>query len=575
MVSERFSPTGFNLNGILDGYGSIKEEHVEFRVEDTINTSTITEFLGDMNNNNPISYNEKNEPQQHDDFKFDNLMLEEFSFYPDPHQKTQPLLLPQKNNNQSLVRKTSSVEPPRSPPPPPSWELLCSYGSRIQRLGRRNLSGASEEAKTSTSISPQKLSTEEIVRLAGTRYVQYSSQWQDNWFMPMHPYAQIGFMILSEEENRDIDLAQFLLASADKIGCQQFERANSLLLQCQWNSSNLGNTVQRLVFHFSCALKERLNREIGGMVLERNSQRELVEAMQMDHNSAIACHQKLPFNQVMQFVGVQALVEHVASKTKIHLIDLGLGYGLMATVLMQALAERSEKPVELVKITAVGCGSKRVLDEAGRRLVSFAKSLKFRILFKTVFVEDITELREDHFEIENDEAVAVYSPNTLMILVPSPDSLDNLMRVLRKIKPAIMVVVEIEANHNSPLFVNRFIESLFFFSAYFDCIETCLNQENECRMRLEAILSEAIRNIVALDDKERAARNVKIHVWRRFFARFRMFETEFSESSVYQGNLVIKKLGLSNICTLDKNGKSLIIGWKGTPIHSISAWKFL
>ncbi|XLR03047.1 hypothetical protein S83_069245, partial [Arachis hypogaea] len=108
-------------------------------------------------------------------------------------------------------------------PPPHSWELLYSYKSRFQRLGRRNLSGASEKAKTSTSISSQKFSTEEKVRLVGTRYVQYSSQWQDNWFMPMHPYAQIGFMILSEEENRDIDLAQFLLALADKIGCQQFE----------------------------------------------------------------------------------------------------------------------------------------------------------------------------------------------------------------------------------------------------------------------------------------------------------------------------------------------------------------
>ncbi|MED6199419.1 hypothetical protein PIB30_075781, partial [Stylosanthes scabra] len=488
---------------------------------------TIMEFLGEedmtMNNNNPIPHDEHQHHHDHkqDDFKFDNSLLEDFTFYPDPQKTQPPLLLPQRH------------VAPSSPRPPPSlassWELLSNYGSRFQRLRR---SGAGAEAKTTTGIGPKKLSTEEIIRLAGARYVQYSSQ---NWCMPMFPYAQIGnFMVLSEEENKDIDLAQLLLASADKVGCQQFERANSLLLQCQWNSSRAGNTVHRLVFHFSSALRERLNREIGGIALQRNSQRELIEALQMDHNSAITCHQKLPFNQVIQFVGVQAIVDHVASKTKIHLIDLALGYGLMATVLIQALAERSEKPVELLKITAIGYGSKRVLDEAGRRLVSFGNSLNLRILFKTVFVEDIRELREDHFEIENDEAVALYSPNILRTLVSSPDSLDNLMRVMRKTKPAIMLVNEIEANHNSPLFVNRFIESLFYFSAYFDYLGTCLGQDNESRMRMEAIVSEGIRNNVSLDDKEREIRNVKIDVWRRFFARFRMVETEFSESSLYQ-----------------------------------------
>ncbi|MED6134348.1 hypothetical protein PIB30_036201 [Stylosanthes scabra] len=542
MVGEPFSPTPFNLNGILGGYASIQEHHLlHFQLQHnptTNNISTIImEFLGEQDmtmNNSNNNHNHNPIPQQHDhkqdDFKFDNLVLEEdFTFYPDPQKTQPPLLLPQKH-----------VAP--SPRPPPSlassWELLSNYGSRFQRL-RRSSAGA--EAKTTTAgIGPKKLSTEEIVRLAGARYVQYSSQWQENWCMPMFPYAQIGnFLMLSEEENKDIDLAQLLLASADKIGSQQFERANSLLLQCQWSSSNAGNTVQRFVFHFSSALRERLNREIGGIALQRNSQMELIEALLMDHNSAITCHQKLPFNQVIQFVGVQAIVDHVASKTKIHLIDLALGYGLMATVLIQALAERNEKPVELLKITAVGYGSKSVLDEAGRRLVSFAKSLNLRILFKTVFVEDIRELREDDFEIESDEGVAVYSPKILRTLVSSPDSLDNLMRVIRKIKPAIMLVNEIEANHNSPLFVNRFIESLFYLSAYFDYLGTCLGRDNESRMRMEAIVSEGIRNNVSLDDKEREIRNVKIDVWRRFFARFRMVETEFSESSLYQDETAI------------------------------------
>ena len=52
-----------------------------------------------------------------------------------------------------------------------------------------------------------------------------------------------------------------------------------------------------------------------------------------------------------------------------------------------------------------------------------------------------------------------------------------------------------------------------------------MKQDYECRMRIEGILSEGIRNIVAMEDGERMVRNVKIDVWRRFFARYRMVET--------------------------------------------------
>lgn len=97
----------------------------------------------------------------------------------------------------------------------------------------------------------------------------------------------------------------------------------------------------------------------------------------MDTNMAVACHQKIPFNQMMQFSGVQAIVENVASKTKIHLINLDIGCGVQCMALMQALAERQEKQVELLKVTAIGLQGKTELEETGKGLVNFAESLNF------------------------------------------------------------------------------------------------------------------------------------------------------------------------------------------------------
>jgi len=392
----------------------------------------------------------------------------------------------------------------------------------------------------------------------------------------MHPYG-LDFGGLSEEENRDVELAQFLLAAAERVGCQQFQRASRLLLHCQRNSSPNGSPAQRVIFHFAQALRERIDRGLGRMTpkgSEENEERELIQ--KIDTNAVLTCHQNIPFNQVMQFTGIQAIVEHVASETKIHLIDLETVSGVHSTVLMQALTERHDCKVQLFKITALALSSyKTMILETGKRLASFAESLSLPFSYNAVFVSDFAEIRKDHFEIGEDEVVAVYSPYFLRCMVSRPDCMENLMRVIRNIKPVIMIVLEVEANHNSPFFVNRFIEALFFYSAFFDCLGRCINHETECRMKIEAVLSEGIRDIVAMEGRERKVRNVKIDVWRRFFARYRMVETGFSESSLYQAHLVNKEFAFGKFCTLDKNGKCLVVGWKGTPIHSISAWRFL
>lgn len=222
------------------------------------------ELLGGINTF-PTS-SEKNQKQQYD-FNFDPLMLEEFNFVlvHQPKQSLQEIKEPKKNE-QVLPSSIASLE------------LLSNYGSRFKRLGKQNISDSSVQ----TCVGPQKLSTEEIMRLAGARYIQHSTQLCDDVCIPVHPYG-FGLGVLSQEENRDIELAQFLLAAAERVGCQQFERASMLLSShFQWNSSGDG-AVQRVVFHFAQALLERIRRETGGKVTlnkcEKNCEREMIEKL--------------------------------------------------------------------------------------------------------------------------------------------------------------------------------------------------------------------------------------------------------------------------------------------------------
>lgn len=380
------------------------------------------------------------------------------------------------------------------------------------------------------------------------------------------------------EETRDVELVHLLLAAAEEVNNQQFHLASKLISRCMWVASDSGNPVQRLSFYFAKALEERIDRSTGRYTCtDEDRHLKHIKIMSLGINSAfLTCHQLIPFNQVMQFAGVQTIVENVRSAKKIHLIDFNIRSGIQWTVLIQALTEKGDSPIELLKITAVGSTEKENIELTGNTLHSFAKSLGLAFSFDIVFVSDMKDFKKESVNIKTDETVVVYCTSILRTMLPRPDCLDNLMKVVRSIGPTVIVVGEVEANHNSPSFLNRFIETLFFYSAFFDCFEDCMDRGSPCRTTIEGVyFGEGIRNIVAAEGEDRFTRNVKLEVWRAFFARFGMVEEELSESAWYQAHLILKQFAQGSSCDLHKDGKGLIIGWKGTPIHSLSIWKFL
>ncbi|KAK6937280.1 Transcription factor GRAS [Dillenia turbinata] len=331
----------------------------------------------------------------------------------------------------------------------------------------------------------------------------------------------------------------------------------------------VSNPVQRVVFYFAEALRERIGREarrITAKGFKQKARSEIIESALNHDPATIICHSDIPLIQVLVFTGVQAILDSVASAGKVHIIDLAIRRGAHWEILMQALAERRDNSIQLLKITAIAISSEQKIGDTGKNLKSFSASLNLPFSFQQICLSDMSELREEHFNREADETII------LKTMISKPKCLDSLMWLLRKLNPSIMVVGEIDANHNSTSFGNRFIKALFFYSAYFDCLEACITRDNNSRLAIESlILKEGIRNVVATEGIDRTIWNVKIYVWRAFFARFGMGEVELSESSFYQASLVVEK----NFGTIDKNGKSLIFGWKGTPLFSFSAWKFI
>ncbi|KAJ8623370.1 hypothetical protein MRB53_031901 [Persea americana] len=460
------------------------------------------------------------------------------------------------------------------PIPSPTLELLKSYITGCKRLNGEKLNDLSNEVPCPKG--GRRLSTEDVIRVAGAHFIQLSVHVESGLTMLGHPLASI-LPSLTDEEIKDVELAHLLLATAEKISNHEYDRASNLLTQCYYLSSSVGNPVQRVVYHFAGALLERIDRETGRISLWGTEEitklgENIYEVMVGPNPAHLAFLERLPFSQIVQFTEIQAILDNVGSAKRIHMIDLGPGIGIQWTTLIQALATRVGCPFEHLKISAVGTSEENIM-KACKWLVSFAKSLNLPFSFEAVIVSDMKDIKEDLFELEADEVVGVYAPMTLRTMLARPSCLENLMEVMKNLNPSIMIVTEVEANHNSPLFINRFTEALFYYSALFDCVDTCMDRNDTNRTLVEDLFSLGIRCMVAAEGCESIVMNVGIDVWRSFFKRLGFEETELSQRSLDQANLVVKQVAYGSCCTLGMNGKALTVGWRGAPLFYVSAWK--
>ncbi|KAF8040476.1 hypothetical protein BT93_B2642 [Corymbia citriodora subsp. variegata] len=447
-----------------------------------------------------------------------------------------------------------------------SLELLRNCGSRFRPLTRDGV------LEPHTEHRKAELSTSETMRIASTKYIGLSSGAGDDLALPDY------FSCLSEDKIRNVQLAETLLAAAEKVGCQQFDEASGLLNQCDELCCSTGNPVERIVYYFSKALREKIDRETGRISIKGLGKRMTLDVEEDSMRPSlpiIAHYQLVPFSQIQLFSSIQTIVENVAEAKKVHVVDFGIRSGVQWTVLMQALVARRECPLELLKITAIATCSQQVIEDTGKRLETFARLFDVPFSFKIIMLQDMLELKEDLFNLDEEESIVIYARFHLRTMVYQPERLESAMKVIKKLNPCVMVVIEVESNHNSPDFTNRFAEVLFFYSTYFDCLEECMEGDDENRTVFESVyFGQGIRTTLAAEGEERNIRNVKIDVWRAFFSRFGMVEVDLGMASLYQADLMAKKFPCGSSCTFEMNGKSLIIGWKGTPLFSLSAWQF-
>ncbi|CAL1386799.1 unnamed protein product [Linum trigynum] len=449
------------------------------------------------------------------------------------------------------------------------------------RLSSSSSPAAAKTPESAAAVGSRKLWTNEIIKLAGARIIQSRSS-TDGIDVP----AMFGGG-LSQEEAKDVELMEHLLECAEKVGKGEFDRAIELLGRCNCWASQTGNPVQRLAYYFGNALRQRMEEgteEVGAEAEQDDDDRKPFEsdtAVTLPDEHGVEFHKSVPFYTASQLAAVQIMMENVAGEKRIHVIELRICSGLPMIALMQALTSSGPtNSIEMLRITALANdeSEERFIHGSGERLVGFAKEMGLPFSFKIVRIWDSLAgaVHKDQLDLEPKEAAVVVAEFALNPLIARPHRLESMMKLVRSIRPRVMVVTETEANHNAPDFGHRFVETLFTAGGHFDCLAECMAGNDAARTAVESsYLNDRIRNILVAEGEKRIVRDVKLTVWRKYFARFGMLEIAIRGLALQHASMVIRESPCAGSCLVALDFKSLVIGWKDTPLVFVSAWKFM
>ena len=123
-------------------------------------------------------------------------------------------------------------------------------------------------------------------------------------------------------------------------------------------------------------------------------------------------------------------------------------------------------------------------------------------------------LEADFFELEADEVLAVHSRFHIVNLLAWPDHLLSLVETFNKLNPRVMVITEVQARTNMPIFMDCFIAALTISIAVSDCLEDCMDSDHPGRTTIERVFMwRAVQNVITTEGKARIYYKESIHFW--------------------------------------------------------------
>jgi hypothetical protein len=376
------------------------------------------------------------------------------------------------------------------------------------------------------------------------------------------------------EDQQNI-VKQLLTKSAEALSEERIEEFQKLVQEARGVVSITGEPIQRLGAYLLEGLVARHGNSgtniYRALKCRKPESNELLSYMKILYNIC-------PYFKFGYMAANGAIAEALRNEDRIHIIDFQIAQGTQWITLIQALAARPGGPPH-VRITGIDDPVSEYtrgegLDIVGKMLKSMSEEFKIPLEFTPLPVY-ATQVTKEMLEIRPGEALAV---NFTLQLHHTPDESvdvnnprDGLLRMVKGLAPKVTTLVEQESHTNTTPFLMRFTETMDYYSAMFESIDTNLPRDNKERINVEQhCLAKDIVNIIACEGKDRVERHELLGKWK---SRLMMAGFKPYPLSSYV-NSVIKKLlvSYSDKYTLEEKDGAMLLGWKSRKLISASAW---
>ncbi|CAN4123329.1 unnamed protein product [Withania somnifera] len=376
-------------------------------------------------------------------------------------------------------------------------------------------------------------------------------------------------VVLINSQDNGIRLVHTLLACAEAIQQENMKLAEALLKQIGFLAVSQAGAMRKVATYFAEALARKVYRLYPSIPND-----DFTDLLQMHF------YETCPYLKFAHFTANQAILEAFANKTKVHVIDFSMKQGMQWPALLQALALRPGG-APTFRLTGIGQPSHNNTDhlqQVGWKLAQLAGSIDVEFEFRGFVANSLADLDASMFHIREGETVALNSIFELHQLLAKPGGIEKVLSVVKELKAEIFTIVEQEANHNGPVFMDRFTESLHYYSTLFDSLEGSgveLGPVSDQDMLMsEVYLGQQICNLVSCEGVDRVERHETLSQWRRRFNMAGLEPVHFGSNAFKQASMLLALFAGGGGYRVEENNGCLMLDWHTRPLIATSAWKF-
>ncbi|XP_057765931.1 DELLA protein GAI1 [Salvia miltiorrhiza] len=375
-------------------------------------------------------------------------------------------------------------------------------------------------------------------------------------------------VVLVDSQENGIRLVHSLMACAEAVQQENFKLAEALVKNIGFLAVSQPGAMRKVATYFAEALARRIYRLYPINQLDSA----FTDLLQMHF------YETCPYLKFAHFTANQAILEAFAGKHRVHVIDFSIKQGMQWPPLLQALALRPGGPPRF-RLTAVGPPSQDNTDhlqEVGRKLAQLAKTIDVEFEYRGLVANSLADLSAALLDTREGETVAVNSIFELHPLLAKAGAIEKVLQVVRELKPAIMTVVEQEANHNGSVFSERFTEALHYYSTLFDSLESCGGDgavSDQDKVMSEIYLGRQICNVVACEGAERVERHETLCQWRRRLGAAGLEALHLGSNAYKQASMLLALFAGGDGYRVDEKHGCLMLGWHTRPLFATSAWR--